>query len=319
MIALRYHGGSVSYLTHPFTLRQLQYLVAVADARSFRRASELCHVSQPSLSAQVAQAEAALGVRLFERDRRRVLITRAGEALLPRLRAALLAADDLAGTARQLEDPLQGVLRFGIIPTIAPYLLPAVAPALAARFPGLAPLWREDRTAALVAALEAGDLDAGLVALEAPLGDLARVPIGSDPFLLCAPAAHPLARGTAPIALAAIGTAEVLVLDEGHCLREQALAACARTGAREAGFRATSLPTLVQLVGAGAGLTLLPQLAAKVELARAKVRARRFKSPEPGRTLGWVFRAGSPLADALGKVGEALRECYAGLVPRLRV
>jgi LysR family hydrogen peroxide-inducible transcriptional activator len=285
----------------------LQYLVAIADARSFRAAAEACHVSQPSLSAQVAQAEAALGVRLFDRDRRRVVLTRAGELLLPRLRATLLAADDVVAAAKTLEDPLQGTLRFGVIPTIAPYLLPAITPALRARFPRLTVLWREDRTAALALGIEAGQLDAALVALEAPLSDLRRIELGADPFVLCTPIDHPLGRGKGPLSLTALEEAEILVLDEGHCLRDQALAACTARGAHEAGFRATSLGTLVQMVGTGAGVTLLPQLAIPVESTRAPVTLRRFRTPEPGRTIGFVFRDRSPVTGALAEVGAVLR------------
>lgn len=284
--------------------------MAIADARSFRAAAQACHVSQPSLSAQVAQAEAALGVRLFDRDRRRVVMTRAGELLLPRLRATLLAADDLVAVAKNLEDPLQGTLRFGVIPTIAPYLLPALTPALRGRFPRLTVLWREDRTAALARGLEAGELDAALVALEAPLGGLRRIELGADPFLLCAPHDHVLAKAKGPLSLAALEDAEILVLDEGHCLRDQALAACTAHGAHEAGFRATSLGTLVQMVATGAGVTLLPQLALPVESTRAPVTLRRFRAPEPGRTLGFVFRDRSPVTGALEEVGAVLRGVY---------
>ncbi|HEY2745855.1 MAG TPA: LysR family transcriptional regulator, partial [Polyangia bacterium] len=140
---------------HPVTLRQLQYLCAVAETRSFRRAAALCHVAQPSLSSQLAAAERALGVRVFERDRRRVLVTAAGAALLERARALVVAADDLADAAARLADPFAGTLRIGVIPTIAPYLLPAIAPALKRALPKLRVLWSEDKTAALAAALHA--------------------------------------------------------------------------------------------------------------------------------------------------------------------
>jgi LysR family hydrogen peroxide-inducible transcriptional activator len=171
---------------HPVTLRQLQYLVAVAEARSFRRAAEACRVSQPSLSAQVAEAERALGVRVFERDRRRVIVTPAGEAVLARARRVLLEADDLLDEARRAADPLCGTLRLGVLPTIGPYLLPTVAPALRRAFPKLVLLWSEDKTAALVARISAGDLDAAVVARESDLDDLAQLPVRSDPFLLAA-------------------------------------------------------------------------------------------------------------------------------------
>jgi LysR family hydrogen peroxide-inducible transcriptional activator len=285
--------------------------VAIADTGSFRGAAQACHVSQPALSAQVAQAESALMVRVFDRDRRRVLLTQAGQLLLPRLRAALLAADDVVAAARSLEDPLQGVLRFGVIPTIAPYLLPALSPELRRRFPRLTVLWREDRTAALTAAIEAGTLDAALVALEAPLGGLRQLALGADPFFLCAPANHPLGQVHTPVPMTALEDVEVLVLDEGHCLRDQALAACTARGAHEAGFRATSLGTLVQMVGAGAGVTLLPRLAVPVEAAHAPVVIRPLRPPTPSRTIGFVFRESAPVSAALEKVAEAMRPPFA--------
>src|SRR5688572_2767986 len=165
---------------HPVTLRQLQYLVAVADRKSFRRAAEDCHVAQPSLSAQVAQAEDALGVQVFERDQRRVVLTRPGAVVIERARAMLLAADDLLDTCRQLAEPMSGALRLGIIPTIGPYLLPEVAPLLRERYPKLTFVWVEDKTAALTAQIAAGDLDGAIVALEADVGDLASVKLGAD-------------------------------------------------------------------------------------------------------------------------------------------
>src|SRR5215467_3053578 len=174
---------------HPFSLRQLQYAVAVAESLSFRRAAERCRVAQPSLSAQLAQLETALGVRLFERDRRRVLPTQAGEALIARARRLLVEADDLVDAGRRLADPRAATLRLGVIPTISPYLLPRIVPAL--RRAELTVRWTEDKTPALVAAIESGALDGALLALEADLGDLARQPIARDPFVLAAPRAHP--------------------------------------------------------------------------------------------------------------------------------
>jgi LysR family transcriptional regulator, hydrogen peroxide-inducible genes activator len=292
------------------TLRQLQYLVAVADHRSFRRAAAACRVSQPSLSAQVAQAERALGLKLFDRDRRRVLPTPAGETLLARARSLLLAADDLMVAGAALGDPLAGTLRIGVIPTIAPYLLPRVAPALRRAHRKLLVLWHEGRTLELTVALREGRLDAALLALEAPLGDFERAPIGEDPFLLCAPRGHPLLRGRGPLPVSALAGTEVLVLDEGHCLREQALEVCSTSRAHETEFRATSLTTLVQLVAAGAGVTLLPELAVRVEARDAALATRRFADPAPGRTLGLVFRRNTALAEALRTLASTIGKAY---------
>ena len=300
---------------HPFTLRQLQYLQAVADSGSFRRAAERCGVSQPSLSAQVAAVEGLLGARLFERDQRQVLVTPAGEALLARARAVLLAADDLAAASAALGDPLAGRLRIGVIPTIAPYLLPALVPLLRQRHPRLTALWQEDKTDVLARLLNAGELEAALVALEAPLPDLETLAIGEDPFWLCLPRQHPLAGGRGRLALAALAGTELLLLDEGHCLREQALAVCSSHRAKEAGFRATSLPTLVQMVAGNAGVTLLPRLAAPVEMKRASIALRRFQAPEPSRTLALVWRRSSPLGPALVELGQTIRRGFRRNLP----
>jgi LysR family hydrogen peroxide-inducible transcriptional activator len=291
---------------HPITLRQLQYLAAVADLRSFRRAAEACHVSQPSLSAQVALAERALGVRFFERDRRGVLVTRAGQALLDRLRRVLVEADDLVEAARRHSDPRAGTLRLGVIPTIGPYLLPVAVPAIRAALPRLAVRWEEERTAALVRRIEAGELDGALLAAEADLGDLDTVPVGEDAFLLAAAPDHPLARGAGPVRPADLRQAEVLLLDDGHCLRDQALEFCSAARARELEFRATSLPTLVQMVADGAGVTLLPALAVATEAARAELVLRPFAAPAPSRTLVVAWRRRSAAEPAIREVAEVI-------------
>jgi LysR family hydrogen peroxide-inducible transcriptional activator len=292
---------------YPLTLRQLQYLLAVAEARSFRRAAEACHVSQPSLSQQIADAERALGVRLFERDRRRVLVTAAGEGLLARARRVLVEADDLVEAAVRLSDPLSGTVRVGVIPTVGPYLLPRAAPAIRAALPKLAVVWEEDRTAPLVRRVSAGELDAALLAREADLGDLVQAELAVDPFVLAAPPEHPLARRAGPVRPADLRGERVLLLDDGHCLRDQALEVCAKGRAEELGFRATSLPTLVQMVASGAGVTLLPRLAVEAESGRARLRIRPFAKPAPGRTLVLAWRRGAALEPALRAVAEAIR------------
>lgn len=291
---------------YPVTLRQLQYVAAVAETRSFRRAAEACHVSQPSLSAQVAEAERGLGVLLFERSRRRVLVTAAGEALLERARLVLHAADELVEAAARRADPLKGELRMGILPTVAPYLLPRVVPALRRRLPELLVIWEEDRTPALVRRVSQGELEGALLAREADLGDLVQVELGRDPFLLVAPPGHPLARGAGSVEPRALRGERVLLLDDGHCLRDQALEVCERARAEELGFRATSLPTLVQMVASGAGVTLLPRMAVETEVARAGLRARPFAAPSPGRTLVLAYRRGAAAEPALRAVAEAI-------------
>ena len=303
---------------HPATLRQLQYVVAIAETLSFRQAAERCAVSQPSLSAQVAQLERTLGVRLFERTRRRVLPTPAGEELLARARDVLREADDLVDAAARLADPFAGTLRIGVIPTISPYLLPEIAPVLRARHARLRLRWTEDKTAALIARLRAGDLDAALVALEADLGDVDRETIGHDAFVLATPLGHPLGVKTGPARARDLDGVPVLLLDDGHCFRDQALAWCSR--AQELDYRATSLATLTQMVADGAGVTLLPALAVPIENRRGDLRIRAFAPPAPGRTIGLVWRRGTPLATALRAVAATIRGVYARLqkTPRRR-
>jgi LysR family transcriptional regulator, hydrogen peroxide-inducible genes activator len=295
---------------HPFTLRQLQYAVAVADALSFHRAAARCRVSQPSLSAQLAQLEDALGVKLFERDRRRVLPTAAGVQLIARARRLLVEADDLVEEARRVCDPLTGTLRIGVIPTISPYLLPRLTPALRESYPELTTLWIEDRTDVLVRRLGAGELDAALLALEANVGQVDHEVIARDPFVLATPPGHPLGASRKPASPAELMGESVLLLDDGHCFRDQALSFCQKADAGEMEFRATSLPTLAQMVAAGAGVTLLPLLAVDAEARPASLRVRRFADPAPHRTIALVWRPRSPLSGLLRELGAAMAEAY---------
>ncbi len=295
----------------PFSLRQLQYAVAVADSLSFRKAAESCHVSQPSLSAQLAQLEAALGVRLFERDRRHVLVTAAGRQLIDRARLMLRETDDLVELARRAGDPLSGTLRIGVIPTISPYLLPRLTSAFRVAYARLTVMWVEDKTEVLVRRLDCGALDAALVALEAEIGVVEREFVGLDPVVLATPLGHPLGAKASPAKAAELRGQSVLLLDDGHCFREQALAFCSGAKAHELEFRATSLSTLAQMVAGGAGVTLLPRLAVPTEAKRADLRLRPFVDPPPQRTIALVWRKRSPLGPALRKLAETVREAYA--------
>ena len=295
---------------HPFTLRQLQYVVAVADERSFRRAAERCAVSQPSLSAQLAQVEGALGVRLFERGRSGVLVTAPGEELVARARAALVAAEEIARAAERARDPLAGTLRLGVIPTISPYLLPAVTPALRRAFPRLRLAWLEDKTATLARMLRAGELEGAVLALEADIGDVARAVIATDPFVLVARPEHPLAKKKGPVSDAELRDQELLLLSEGHCFRDQALEACSTAAATEGELRATSLPTLVQMVAGGAGVTLIPSIAVDSEARRARLAVRPLASKAAHRTIALVWRRGSAIEPALRAVAGVLSDAY---------
>jgi LysR family hydrogen peroxide-inducible transcriptional activator len=295
---------------HPFTLRQLQYACAVAEHLSFRRAAEVCHVAQPSLSAQVAELEGALGVQLFERDRRRVLVTGHGQPVLERARQLLLAAADLEDAAKRVADPFTGTMRIGVIPTIAPYLVPWATAGIRRAHPKLTVAWIEDKTQALIAQLSTGGLDGAVLALEAELGDVEHAVIASDPFVLVAPPGHALLQKSTPIPARELRAADMLLLDEGHCMREQALEVCSSVKAREAEFRATSLSTLVQLVVQGAGVTLLPALALETETLRAELGIRQIAAPTPARTIALVWRKGASLAAALDRLAACIRESY---------
>jgi LysR family transcriptional regulator, hydrogen peroxide-inducible genes activator len=302
-------GLSMKWAPHPFTLRQLQYVVAVAETLSFRRAAERCHVSQPALSAQVAQAEEALGAPVFERNRQRVLLTVAGQALVDRAKQMLVCADDLLNLSERTRDPLAGTLRIGVIPTVSPYLLPSVTPVLRAKCTRLTVAWLEEKTDTQLLALERGEIEGALLALSEGVRDVEREVIAEDAFVLVAAPDHALAQKASPVALGELRGAEVMLLDDGHCFREQALEVCGTARARESAFRATSLSTLVQMVAGGAGVTLLPTLAVPIETRRADVCVRPFARP-PRRTLALVWRKRSPYEAALRVVAECLRAAY---------
>jgi LysR family hydrogen peroxide-inducible transcriptional activator len=292
------------------SVRQLECAVAVADARHFGRAARACALSQPALSAQVRALEDALGVQLFERGRRGVTITRAGEEIVARGRVALRALDDLREAARGLCEPLAGPLHLGVIPTVAPYLLPRWLRAVRRRHPRLALYLHEEKTDDLVRGLREGRLDALLLALPVPGDDLECLTLFEEPFLLAAPASHPLARRRPRrVGEADLAGETVLLLEDGHCLREQALAVCTRAGAREAEqVRASSLGTLVQMVANGLGVTLLPESALAVEVrGRRELAVLPFQPPAPHRRIGLVWRRASARADDYRRLGALLR------------
>lgn len=292
----------------PCSLRQLQYLVAVADLGGFGRAAVRCHVSQPSLSAQIAQAERALGVRIFERDRRAVRLTAAGAVIVDRARHVLVAARDLANAARHESDPFHGTLRVGVIPTVCPYLLPEIAPALAAAYPGLSITWSEEKTVSLTAQIKEGTLDAAILAADAPPAGCEQAALTVDSFVLAASPGHPLVATSRPLDPARLEGEDVLLLADGHCFRNQALALCSRAGAVATGYGATSLATLVQMVASSSRVTLLPSLAVPVENRRGQLAVRPFARPVPGRTLALVWRRGSATKTTLEAVATTIRD-----------
>lgn len=291
------------------SLRQLQYVVAVAETLGFHKAAARCHVSQPTLSAQLQQLELVLGVKLFERDRRRVVVTSVGADIVERARRVLVEVEDLMDVATRAREPFTGTLRIGVIPTIAPYLLPDVTPVIHARYPKLSLVFREEKTAEIVRDLAVGSLDAGLLALESDIGELAHADIAKDTFVVALPRQHPLARKKR-LAVNDLKGARVLLLDEGHCFRDQALDFCKKANADEASFRATSLATLAQMVSSGAGITLLPSLAVPVENRRGQLEIRPFSQPSPGRTIALVWRPRSPFADALVELARTIRAAF---------
>lgn len=294
------------------TLRQLEYVVAIADERSFGAAASHCHVSQPGLSAQVSEVERLLGVRIFERDRRGVIVTAAGEEIVARARALVSDARELVAVARTRSRPLAGPLRLGVIPTIAPFLLPACLPAVRREYPELKLLLREEKTEVLLALIAKGKLDAALLAVDVRLGDVESVTLFDDPFLLAMPAGHRLAKKKQVVESDLDGE-RVLLLEDGHCLREQALAVCARAGADEAAdFRATSLATLVQMVAGDDGVTLLPQIAVPAMAPTGSgVIVRPFRQPAPSRKIGLVWRRGSSRAEEMKLLARSLQNSQA--------
>ncbi len=295
---------------HGFSLRQLQYVVAVADGLSFHRAADDCHVSQPSLSLQIAELERVLAIKIFDRNRHRVALTAAGREFVESARAVLRAADALVETARRCTDPLSGTLRIGVIPTISPYWLPQLTPALQKVYPQLRIMWLEDKTRALVRALQANEVDAALVALEAEIGEVERQVIAKDPFVLVAPAENPLVAKSTPAKASELHGATVLVLDDEHCFGKQALEFCLRAKARDQEFRATSLATLISMVAAGMGVTLLPTLAVPSEVRIHNLRVRRVADSEAVRTIGLVWRKNSSLTPALRKLASSMSDAY---------
>ena len=285
---------------HPVTLRQLQYVVAVADQKSFRKAALACHVSQPALSAQVAQVESMLECRLFDRDTQRVLVSAAGRAFVARARELLQLTDTLVDEAKRAADPLAGPLRLGIIPTVGPYLLPEVAQPLRVAFPRLRFTWVEERTSTLMKLLKEGELDGAIVALETEdLGEVQSLVLGRDVFFLATPNDHALAQANTPVSTQVLEHERVLVLEEGHCLGEQVAALCQRARTSELDVCATSLATLSQMVVGGAGVTLLPALALEVENRRGTLHLRPFLAKAPGRTLALVWRKSTTAHTAL--------------------
>lgn len=283
-------------------LRDLRYLLAVAEYEHFGRAAEACEVSQPTLSVQIRKLEELLGVALFERTSRAVVPTPACDQLIGHVRAAVSEADAIFAVASSLRDPLAGRIRLGIIPTLAPYLLPLVFGPLREALPTLEVEPWEDQTAALLKRLHAHELDAAVLATEVIGPDLESRVLFAEPFLAALPPEHPLA-GRDVVAEADLAP-DILVLADGHCLRDQALEACGGNGALNGTLRATSLSTLLNMVAAGYGTTLIPALAAGSAEDTGIVL--RPLAARVGRTVRIAWRARFPRRSALERVGEVI-------------
>jgi len=292
------------------TLTELRYAVALADRRHFGKAAEACFVTQPTLSAQIAKLERTLGVKLFERSSKKVEPTPEGEEIVREARSMLAAAERIVEVARSRREPMTGTWRLGVIPTLAPYLLPWLVPTLKKAFPKLHLVLREMKTADVLAELHARRIDSGLLALPVDGPGLAMEVLFEEPFLLLAPGGHRLAAKTRVVESDLEGE-RVLLLEEGHCLRDQALSICARAGARDAGedgdFRATSIETLRHMVAGGMGITLLPALATVSRPAVESATTVPFSEPAPSRAVALVFRATHPRARDYLQIAELVR------------
>lgn len=277
-------------------LRDLVYLVALADHRHFGRAAAASHVSQPTLSTQIRKLEDELGVTLIERAPRRVMLTPAGLDIAERARRVIAEVAQMKEAARRSRDPEAGTLRLGLFPTLAPYLLPHVVPRIRARFPRLELLLVEEKTEQVLRMLREGRLDAGVLALPLHDDQLHVEPLFEEPFLLAVPQGHRLATRSR-LELGDLGSESLLLLEDGHCLRDQALDVCQLSGAVEkCGFRATSLETLRQMVAANVGITLLPELAVRPPVPpQEAVSLLRFADPAPSRRIAMVWRRSSAM------------------------
>jgi LysR family hydrogen peroxide-inducible transcriptional activator len=298
------------------TLRQLRYLQALHEHGHFGHAAEACHVTQSTLSAGLAELEGLLGAQLVERTKRRVLFTPLGNEVARRGHALLLDAEGLVEMVRSAVEPLSGPFRLGVIPTIAPYLLPRLVLPCKEAFPHLQLYLREVQTAQLIDELNDGQLDAGLLALPYPTSGLTLITLSDDPFYLACRADHPLAARES-IDVEDLEGADLLLLEDGHCLREHVLAVCKLRPTRQQDeIKGTSLPTVIQMVATGLGVTLLPKLAVESgALDGLGLVTRPLKEEGAGRQLALAWRTSSPrgeefrtLAGFIATIATALRE-----------
>jgi len=289
-------------------LKDLRYLVAVADTRHFGQAAAKCFVSQPTLSAQLRKLEQYLGVQLIERRPRRVTLTQAGEEIAQRARSMLESGDAIVTMALTRRDPLAGQLRLALLPTIGPYLLPRIALKIRKALPRLELMLYEHQTGPMLERLHRGEIDVGILALPVHVDGLVTRELYKEPFVAALPAEHRLAA-RARIRADDLQGETLLLLEDGHCLRDQALAVCSRSGAHEKqDFRATSIETLRQMVAAGVGVTLLPELASVGGYGATRgLIVRPFANPVPTRTIGAIWRKSTARAAAIEAVCDQIK------------
>ncbi len=290
------------------TLRQLRYFEALARHRHFGRAAEDCAISQPALSMQIRELEQSLGAPLVERRPNAVVLTELGTEVARRAEQLLTGASDLLDFAKHRQKLLSGVLRLGVIPTIAPYLLPRVLPALQKQYPELKLELRETQTNILLDELGRGLLHLLILALPAGDGEIETLQLFDDPFLLAVPADDPL-PARSRVSARDVSPRQLILLEEGHCLRDQALAFCSmQNNETPAGLGATSLSTVMQMVANGYGATLLPRIAVDSGLADKRVKLLRFTDPEPRRSIGLAWRRTSPRKEDFLALGQVITQ-----------
>lgn len=291
------------------TIRQLEYVVSVADHANFSRAAEACGVSQPALSSQVQAVEERLGLVLFERGRGGVTIPAQAEPVIELARRVISATDDVVVAAAGQQDELSGAVRIGVIPTMAPYLLPVVVAELRRRHPRVAPRLVEERTDDLVARIRNGELDIGLLAGPVPADDLESASLAVDAFQLAMPDDHVLV-GDGALPAGMLNGLPLLLLEDGHCLRDQALDVCAAVGVSpSSSIQATSMTTLCQMVAAGVGVTLIPQSAIPLEIRPGSgLAVRPLRDPSPSREVVLAWRPTDPHRDLYRRFAEALAD-----------
>ncbi|WP_417829635.1 LysR substrate-binding domain-containing protein [Thalassospira sp.] len=291
------------------SIKQLKYLVALSETGHFGRAAEACFITQPSLSAAISELENLLGAQLVERNKRQVLMTPLGNEVVSRARNILHEVDELTTMAQAASDPLSGPIHIGVIPTIGPYLLPDVMASLKSGFPKLQPLLREDQTSKLVELLMAGKLDLALIALPIDENWLEEFELFEDRFVFACAPNNPLTHKN-HLEISDIKDEKLLLLEDGHCLRDQALEVCQKAGwSKSADFQANSLSTLVQMVGAGIGSTLLPEMSLEVEARRPDLlKIIPFENPVPIRRIGMVWRRSSARKREYRQLAAYLRD-----------